>query len=147
MNQATRSSRILKRGNCGAGAPSVRWGAVLTDTCALRFLCRDYAFDSLVNYGALPQTWEDPDHVDPVTRYSGGSPSLPPTPLPCPRLTPCLLAGDNDPLDVVEIGERVVAQGTILRVRRPRPVPAYWCFMTRRLAWVGRRSRFSAFWA
>lgn len=49
---------------------------------------RDYPFDSLVNYGALPQTWEDPARVDPLTRYSGGSLPADPTAMPCRRLTP-----------------------------------------------------------
>jgi inorganic pyrophosphatase len=34
------------------------------------------------NYGAIPQTWEDPDHVDPDTKCKG----------------------DGDPIDVIEIG-------------------------------------------
>jgi inorganic pyrophosphatase len=56
---------------------------------------RQYPFSSLVNYGALPQTWEDPDHVDPNTK----------------------LKGDNDPLDVVEIGYRVARMGEAYRVK------------------------------
>ena len=45
---------------------------------------RHYPFESLVNYGALPQTWEDPKHISPETgcggdndspRTSGQSPS------------------------------------------------------------------------
>lgn len=39
---------------CTRGPSSQHSGA-----CAC---CRLYAFDSLVNYGALPQTWEDPEH-------------------------------------------------------------------------------------
>ena len=35
------------------------------------------------NYGAFPQTWEDPSHVPDDTKFPG----------------------DNDPLDVIEIGE------------------------------------------
>jgi len=38
------------------------------------------------NYGAIPQTWEDPSHVDPDTGCKG----------------------DGDPIDVVEIGEFLV---------------------------------------
>jgi len=37
------------------------------------------------NYGALPQTWEDPRHLDVDTACKG----------------------DNDPVDVVEIGQKV----------------------------------------
>lgn len=47
------------------------------------------------NYGALPQTWEDPRHVDPHTRARG----------------------DNDPIDVLEVGSRVARRGDVLRVR------------------------------
>jgi inorganic pyrophosphatase len=38
------------------------------------------------NYGAIPQTWEDPSHVDPDTGCKG----------------------DGDPIDVVEIGKFLV---------------------------------------
>jgi len=47
------------------------------------------------NYGALPQTWEDPDHVDKHTAAKG----------------------DNDPLDACEIGRKVHAQGAVVRVK------------------------------
>lgn len=47
------------------------------------------------NYGALPQTWENPAVVDPLT----GS------------------KGDNDPVDVVEIGSRVAEIGHVLQVK------------------------------
>ncbi|KAG0308310.1 Inorganic pyrophosphatase [Dissophora globulifera] len=47
------------------------------------------------NYGALPQTWEDPTHVDKDTKARG----------------------DNDPLDVCEIGERVGFTGQIKQVK------------------------------
>uniref|UniRef100_A0A1I8GJ40 inorganic diphosphatase n=1 Tax=Macrostomum lignano TaxID=282301 RepID=A0A1I8GJ40_9PLAT len=49
----------------------------------------------LWNYGALPQTWEDPGHTDIRTGA----------------------AGDNDPLDVCEIGSRLSTRGSVLRVR------------------------------
>lgn len=39
------------------------------------------------NYGALPQTWEDPNVIDENTKAKG----------------------DNDPIDVIEIGYRVSA--------------------------------------
>ena len=48
---------------------------------------RDYKLDSLVNYGAVPQTWEDPAHKD---EWTG-------------------LLGDGDPVDVCEIGTRLGA--------------------------------------
>jgi len=51
---------------------------------------RYYAFPSLSNYGALPQTYEDPGVRDPRTQ----------------------LAGDGDPLDVCEIGLRTTAEAT-----------------------------------
>lgn len=57
---------------------------------------REYKWgDMPFNYGAFPQTWEDPDHVTPDTG--------------------CV--GDNDPLDVVEIGQRQWATGAVVRVK------------------------------
>lgn len=47
------------------------------------------------NYGALPQTWEYPDHID--------------------KATGC--RGDNDPIDVCEIGSRVAKRGDVLQVK------------------------------
>jgi len=47
------------------------------------------------NYGGLPQTWEDPNMVD--------------------KETGCV--GDNDPLDVCEIGSQVLARGTVAQVK------------------------------
>jgi len=47
------------------------------------------------NYGAIPQTWEDPNHVDPSTQCKG----------------------DNDPIDICEIGSTIHPQGTILKVK------------------------------
>ncbi|KAF9432042.1 Inorganic pyrophosphatase [Entomortierella beljakovae] len=47
------------------------------------------------NYGALPQTWEDPTHIDKDTNARG----------------------DNDPLDVCEIGEEVGYTGQIKQVK------------------------------
>ncbi|KAL7276855.1 Inorganic pyrophosphatase [Rhizina undulata] len=49
----------------------------------------------LWNYGAFPQTWEDPNHIHPETKAKG----------------------DNDPLDVCEIGENVGYPGQIKRVK------------------------------
>ncbi|KAL5086762.1 Inorganic pyrophosphatase [Trichoderma cf. simile WF8] len=47
------------------------------------------------NYGALPRTWEDPNFIHPDTEAKG----------------------DNDPLDVCEIGERVGYPGEIKQVK------------------------------
>lgn len=47
------------------------------------------------NYGAFPQTWEDPNQVHPETKAKG----------------------DNDPLDVCEIGEQVATVGQIKQVK------------------------------
>lgn len=47
------------------------------------------------NYGALPQTWENPEHLDDATGCKG----------------------DNDPIDVLEIGYRVAKRGEILQVK------------------------------
>lgn len=56
---------------------------------------RQYPFESLVNYGALPQTWEDPEHKDASTG----------------------MMGDNDPIDVVEVGSRIAASGEVYPVK------------------------------
>ena len=48
-------------------------------------LLRDYHGPIYWNYGCIPQTWEDPNVVHPVVK--------------------CI--GDNDPIDVVEIGSKV----------------------------------------
>eukprot|EP00732_Lithocolla_globosa_P004412 Lithocolla_globosa_v1_NODE_4061_length_1515_cov_10.713115.p1 type:complete len:299 gc:universal NODE_4061_length_1515_cov_10.713115:1471-575(-) len=47
------------------------------------------------NYGCLPQTWEDPTHTDADTNCSG----------------------DNDPIDVCEIGSVVAAVGEVKQVK------------------------------
>ncbi|CAF0934041.1 unnamed protein product [Didymodactylos carnosus] len=49
----------------------------------------------LWNYGALPQTWEDPNHTDSDTKTTG----------------------DNDPLDVCEIGTKLHSTGSIVPVK------------------------------
>ncbi len=57
---------------------------------------RDYKWgDMMFNYGALPQTWEDPAHVDADTGCKG----------------------DNDPLDAVEFGFRAMASGAVAPVK------------------------------
>lgn len=63
---------------------------------ALRFVCNVFPHRGYIwNYGALPQTWENPHHVDPDTQARG----------------------DNDPIDVIEIGERVAARGDVYAVK------------------------------
>ena len=47
------------------------------------------------NYGALPQTWEDPNEKDEPTGCNG----------------------DNDPLDVCEIGSQIHARGSVIQVK------------------------------
>ncbi|KHJ41767.1 inorganic diphosphatase [Trichuris suis] len=47
------------------------------------------------NYGALPQTWENPEHMDVNTKAFG----------------------DNDPIDVCELGQRVAKRGEVLQVK------------------------------
>ncbi|GAA5951330.1 hypothetical protein JCM8115_005120 [Rhodotorula mucilaginosa] len=47
------------------------------------------------NYGAFPQTWEDPAHQHPETKANG----------------------DNDPLDVCEIGEAIGYTGQVKQVK------------------------------
>lgn len=47
------------------------------------------------NYGAIPQTWEDPNHKDADTG--------------------CV--GDNDPIDICDIGNKVCSYGEVIRVK------------------------------
>lgn len=47
------------------------------------------------NYGAIPQTWENPSHTDEHTGCKG----------------------DNDPIDICEIGEKVATPGEIKQVK------------------------------
>eukprot|EP01132_Coremiostelium_polycephalum_P004515 gene4515-5630_t len=49
----------------------------------------------LFNYGCVPQTWEDPNHVDSLTGYKG----------------------DNDPVDIVEVSEKQMVRGEIKQVK------------------------------
>ena len=56
------------------------WNPIKQDTKKGKL--RNYPYPSLINYGAFPQTWEDPAH-----RERGLD-----------------LQGDNDPLDVLELG-------------------------------------------
>jgi inorganic pyrophosphatase len=61
---------------------------------------RDYPYNINWNYGMLPQTWEDPKHEHPTMKVSG----------------------DNDPVDVVEIGSAALAMGSVTPVK---PVGVY----------------------
>lgn len=49
----------------------------------------------IFNYGLLPQTWEDPNHVDPDT----------------------LAKGDGDPIDAIEIGSGPLPIGSIVKAK------------------------------
>merc|ERR1719310_1651300 len=57
---------------------------------------REYKYgDMCFNYGAFPQTWEDPSHTTPDTGY----------------------VGDNDPIDAVEIGYKMLRTGSVTKVK------------------------------
>jgi inorganic pyrophosphatase len=56
---------------------------------------RDYPYNINWNYGMLPQTWEDPGHVHPEMNVKG----------------------DNDPVDVVEIGSKKLEMGSVTAVK------------------------------
>ncbi|EDW61563.2 inorganic pyrophosphatase [Drosophila virilis] len=62
----------------------------------LRFVANCFPHKGYIwNYGALPQTWENPNHIEPSTGCKG----------------------DNDPIDVIEIGYRVAKRGDVLQVK------------------------------
>merc|ERR1712038_1709053 len=62
----------------------------------LRFVANCFPHKGYIwNYGYLPQTWEDPDHVDSSTNCKG----------------------DNDPVDVCEIGQTVHKRGEVVPVK------------------------------
>lgn len=52
--------------------------------------------DIYFNYGCFPQTWEDPTHIHPDAEGT---------------------RGDNDPVDVVEIGARLIQPGAVRPVK------------------------------
>merc|ERR1711964_134286 len=52
------------------------------------------------NYGALPQTWEDPRHSEPEISIDGKHPR-----------------GDNDPIDAIELGPNPCKTGEIAPVK------------------------------
>eukprot|EP01036_Dinobryon_divergens_P032880 gene32880-42557_t len=56
---------------------------------------RDYHGPIFWNYGCLPQTWEDPNILHPEVKCKG----------------------DNDPVDVVEIGSKSLPSGTVSKVK------------------------------
>jgi len=56
---------------------------------------RDYHGPIFWNYGCLPQTWEDPNVLNPDVNCKG----------------------DNDPVDVVEIGSKTLPTGTVTKVK------------------------------
>ena len=57
---------------------------------------REYKYgDMCFNYGALPQTWEDPAHTTADTGY----------------------VGDNDPIDAMEIGYKMLRTGSVTKVK------------------------------
>lgn len=63
---------------------------------ALRYVKNCFPYHGyLWNYGALPQTWESPAQLDPDTGFKG----------------------DNDPIDVVEIGSALAATGEVKQVK------------------------------
>lgn len=60
-----------------------------------RFVDNIFPFNGYIwNYGAIPQTWEDPNHTDPATKAKG----------------------DNDPIDVFEIGSKIHRRGDVVQV-------------------------------
>ncbi|KAL4242509.1 PPase family protein [Abortiporus biennis] len=62
----------------------------------LRYVRNCFPYTGYIwNYGAFPQTWEDPHAINPDTKAKG----------------------DNDPLDVCEIGEQVGYTGQIKQVK------------------------------
>merc|ERR1712119_107420 len=63
---------------------------------AVRFVNNCYPYKGYIwNYGCIPQTWENPNHKDADTGYMG----------------------DNDPVDVCEIGSRVCERGEVITVK------------------------------
>jgi len=62
----------------------------------LRYVANVFPFHGYAwNYGALPQTWENPHHVDEATDCKG----------------------DNDPVDVCELGSKVCRAGEVIQVK------------------------------
>jgi len=62
----------------------------------LRFVANCFPHHGYIwNYGAIPQTWEDPNHTDESTNCKG----------------------DNDPIDVCEIGHKIQPRGAVIQVK------------------------------
>lgn len=62
----------------------------------LRFVKNPFPHHGYIwNYGAIPQTWEDPNRTDAHTGFKG----------------------DNDPIDICEIGHRIAKRGEIVQVK------------------------------
>lgn len=62
----------------------------------LRYVHNCFPYHGYIwNYGALPQTWENPSFIDPNTRSKG----------------------DNDPIDVCEIGTKTLQRGEVVPVK------------------------------
>jgi len=74
---------------------------------------RDYPYNINWNYGMLPRTWEDPGHEHPTMKVKG----------------------DNDPVDVVEIGSVALAMGSVTPVK---PVGVYAMIDDGELDWKGK---------
>ena len=68
---------------------------------------RDYHGPIFWNYGCLPQTWEDPNIMHPEVKCKG----------------------DNDPVDVVEIGSKALPSGTVSKVLQ-HSKPRFLCYLT-----------------
>ena len=61
-----------------------------------RFVANCFPYKGYIwNYGFLPQTWEDPSHVDKDTNCNG----------------------DGDPIDACEIGSKVHERGAVIQVK------------------------------
>ena len=62
---------------------------------SVRFAANCFPFKGYIwNYGALPQTWENPDKNDASTGYKG----------------------DGDPIDIIEIGKTIHPIGSVVQV-------------------------------
>ncbi|NP_001086030.1 pyrophosphatase (inorganic) 2 L homeolog [Xenopus laevis] len=62
----------------------------------LRFVANVFPHKGYIwNYGAVPQTWENPAHIDENTGFGG----------------------DNDPIDVCDIGSKVCERGEVIKVK------------------------------
>ncbi|XP_014256311.1 inorganic pyrophosphatase [Cimex lectularius] len=62
----------------------------------LRFVANCFPHHGYIwNYGAIPQTWENPNVNDEHTGFKG----------------------DNDPVDIMEIGQRIARRGEIMQVK------------------------------